>query len=217
MLGVKFTLVREGSLLSDIAERAKDAKPVLKQWGALLKAAAKRQMADLAPPLAASTLYKQQHTGTGSLTRQANVRASYAKRLDQTLKRKGAEEARADLRKLLSGDRGSSGNKTVASLRRRLERAKRGRDMGLRVATGKTQAERTGGVRGGKMIRAWRAVARGLAVAVENLVPFSGVHDEGGRVGNGATLPAWGFTEIPERVRSELARIALDWIMKGAE
>ena len=219
MLGVRFTLVREGSLVHDIAERAKDAKPILRQWGALIRAAAKAQMVDKAPPLAASTLFRQQHTGTGSLTQKATVRASYARRLDTVLRRKGAEEARADLRKLLSGDlsKGTSGNKTVAGLRRRLERAKRGKAMGLRIATGKTQAERTGGQRGGKMINAWRAMARGLAVVVENSAKFSGVHDTGGKVGNGATLPSWNFSEIPERVRSELARIALDWILSGKE
>lgn len=207
----------ELALLTGIADRAKDTKSITVQWAAYLKAAIKRQVDELAPPLAAATVAKQTHTGTGAVTAAARVRASYAKQLDTKLKRKGADAARADLRALLTGDlsQGQSGNKTVGSLRRRLLRAQQAKAAGGKVATGKKKIEKTNGKRGGKMRNAFKAVIRGLTVFVVNQVPFSGSHDKGGKVGHGATLPAWGFTRITDEVRSELSRIATDWILHG--
>jgi hypothetical protein len=150
--GPKFTLVREGTLLADIAARAKDARPVLKQWGAYLKAGAKQAFIDKAPPLAPSTLAKQASTGTSAVTQQAKIRASYARSLDTALRRKGSTEAREDLRRLLSGDLSKGGgNRAVDRLRRRLLTAKKAKTAGMRLATGKTQLEKSKGVRGGKM------------------------------------------------------------------
>ena len=175
------------------------------------------QDGELAPPLAAATIAKQAHTGTGAVTAAAKVRASYARQLDTKLKRKGADAARADLRALLTGDlsQGQSGNKAVGSLRRRLLKAVQAKAVGVKVATGKKKIEKTNGKRGGKMRNAFKAVIRGLTVFVVNQVPFSGSHDKGGKVGHGATLPAWGFTRITEDVRAELSRIAVDWILQG--
>jgi hypothetical protein len=214
--GTKFTLVREGTLLADIAARAKDARPVLKQWGAYLKAGAKQAFIDKAPPLAPSTLAKQASTGTSAVTQQAKVRASYARSLDTALRRKGSTEAREDLRRLLSGDLSKGGgNRAVDRLRRRLLAAKKAKAAGMRLATGKTQLEKSKGVRGGKMGGAFRALIRRLGVIVENTAKFSRVHDEGGRVGNGAVLPAWGFMFISAKARAEMAEIALNWLLRG--
>ena len=204
-------------MLRDIAARAKQARPVLKQWGAYLKAGAKQAFVEKAPPLAASTLAKQTHTGTSAVTQRAKVRASYAAKLDATLRRKGSAEARDELRRILGGDlsRGSSGNRTVDRLRRRLVTAQKAKAQGMRIATGKTQAERSKGQRGGKMAGAFRALIRGLGVVVENSAKYSKVHDEGGRVGNGAVLPAWGFMDISAKARAALADIALAWLLRG--
>ena len=214
--GPKFTLVREGTLLADIAARAKDARPVLKQWGAYLKAGAKQAFIDKAPPLAPSTLAKQASTGTSAVTQQAKVRASYARSLDTALRRKGGTEAREDLRRLLSGDLSKGGgNRAVDRLRRRLLTARKAKAAGMRLATGKTQLEKSKGIRGGKMAGAFRALIQRLGVIVENTAKFSRVHDEGGRVGNGAVLPAWGFMFISANARAEMAEIALNWLLRG--
>ena len=214
--GPKFTLVREGTLLADITARAKDARPVLKQWGAYLKAGAKQAFIDKAPPLAPSTLAKQATTGTSAVTQQAKVRASYARSLDTALRRKGSTEAREDLRRLLSGDLSKGGgNRAVDRLRRRLLTAKKARAAGMRLATGKTRLEKSKGIRGGKMGGAFRALIQRLGVIVENTAKFSRVHDEGGRVGNGAVLPAWGFMFISANARAEMAEIALNWLLRG--
>lgn len=214
--GPKFTLVREGTLLADIAARAKDARPVLKQWGAYLKAGAKQAFIDKAPLLAPSTLAKQATTGTSAVTQQAKVRASYARSLDTALRRKGSTEAREDLRRLLSGDMSKGGgNRAVDRLRRRLLTAEKAKVAGMRLATGKTQLEKSKGIRGGKMGGAFRVLFRGLSVIVQNSAKYSAVHNRGGRVGNGAVLPAWEFMFISAKAKADLAEIALNWILRG--
>ena len=60
-----------------------------------------------------------------------------------------------------------------------------------------------------------RADTGRLGVIVQNTAKYSKVHDEGGRVGNGAVLPAWGFMFISAKARADLAEIALDWILRG--
>lgn len=215
--GPKFTLVREGALLREIRERAKDAKPVLKQWGAYLKAGAKQAFIDKAPPLAPSTLAKQASTGTSAVTQRAKVRASYARKLDTVLGRKSGADAQAELRRVLSGDlsKGADGNRAVDRLRRRLLTAQKAKAQGMRIATGKKQIEKTKGVRGGSMGRAFRVVIRGLGLILVNTAKHSKVHDEGGRVGNGAVLPKWGFMFLTPSGKAELAEIALRWILHG--
>lgn len=216
--GPSFRLVQDEAspLFREIAERAGEVKPVLRQWGAFLKAGARQAFVDRAPPLAASTLAKQQTTGTSSVTAHGKVRASYARQLDATLKRKGSEDARAELRRILSGDlSGRASNKTVDRLRRRLATAQKAREIGARIATGKTVAERRGGQRGGKMAGAFKVIVGRLSVKVQNSARYSLVHDEGGSVGNGARLPPWHFMSISEAGAERLADIALAWILEG--
>lgn len=224
--GARFTLIREGSLLADIAARAKDAKPVLRQWGALLKAGSRQRFNEKAPPLSEATLERRRTATTGSITARGGIRASSAQQLGRKLARSSNVAARDDLARLLRGDfgKGTSGNRAVDRLRRRALKAKQGAftvrtETGqflhhAGVATGKPKP--TGG-RGGKMRSAFRAKVDGLKAIVENAVRFSRVHDEGGSVGNGATLPGWHFMEISEAARVELSRIALDWLLEGKE
>lgn len=224
--GAKFTLVREGSLMADIAARAKDAKPILRQWGALLKAGSRQRFDEKAPPLSEATQERRRTATTGSITARGGIRQSYAQQLDRKLARSGNDAARGELARLLRGDfgKGTSGNRAVDRLRRRALNAKRGAftvrtEAGqflthAGVATGKPKPAAG---RGGKMRGAFRAKVDGLKAVVENAVRFSKVHDEGGSVGNGATLPAWNFMEISEAARVELSRIALDWLLEGKE
>lgn len=216
--GPRFRLVTDEAspLFREIAERAGEAKPVLRQWGAFLKKGAQQDFKDKAPPLAASTLDKQRTTGTSSVTAQGRARASYARQLDATLKRKGSEDARAELRRILSGDlSGRASNRTVDRLRRRLATAQKAREIGARIAAGKSVAERRGGQRGGKMAGAFKVIVGRLSVKVQNSARYSLVHDEGGNVGNGARLPPWNFMSISEGGAEQLADIALAWILEG--
>lgn len=207
---------RTGDVLRKIKERAKEANPILRQWAAVLKAEAKQQFIDRAPPLAASTRYKLDQ-GTGAVTAAGKARQSYVDQLDRKLQRSGDGAARADLKAVLRGVRNKasldSGNKTVDRLRRRLVAAEAARAGGKAVATGKKKIQ--GHVRGGKMARAFKGMTRGTRAVVENAVKFSKIHDTGGSVGNNATLPAWNFTEITQAVRDRLAAIALNFWLGG--
>ena len=159
---------------------------MLKQWAYLSQQG--QAFIDKAPPLAPARLAKQATTGT-SVTQQAKVRASYARSLDTALRRKGSTEAREDLRRLLSGDLSKGGgNRAVDRLRRRLLTAKKAKAAGMRLATGKTGGKVQGhpwGKDGRRIPRADTAPGRNL----QNTAKYSKVHDEGGRVGNGACCP----------------------------
>lgn len=210
---------RSGEVFKKIKERAKAANPILRQWAAVLKAEAKQQFIDRAPPLAASTKEKYAHQGTGAITAAGAARKSYADQLDRKLKRSGNAAAREDLKAVLRGVRNKasldSGNKAVDRLRRRLVAAEAAKASGKAVATGKKKIQ--GHVRGGKMARAFKAMARGNRAVVENAVKFSKIHDTGGTVGHNATLPAWNFTEITQAVRDRLASIALNFWLGGGK
>jgi hypothetical protein len=215
-IGVKFKFNSKGTVFEDLVENAKRPKAILAEWGKLLKDEAKELMTDRAPPLAPSTIKKQQHQGTASITAQGKVRGSYAKGLDTLLKRKGIN-ATAELRRLASGDtsRGSKGIKVIDRLRRKVERAKLVKAKGGKIDIGKKTIERTGGERGGKFRKAWTRVYEGLSVIVVNAWDKSGIHDTGGKVGNGATLPNWNFTEIRQKVRDQMSILAIDWLLRG--
>lgn len=217
-LGTRFTFTRDRRLFDEIAERAKQSRPVMKQWAALLKAAVKKAFREKAPPLDEATLRKRAYTGTGSVTAAGSVRASYARNLDRTLKRKNNEDARSALRELLAGNlQARSYNRTVDRLRRRLQAAEAGRAIGAKIAIGKRQIEKKGDERGGKMFGAFKAIVKGFAVAVENQARYSAAHDEGATVGHGAKLPAWNFTEIAASTRAALADVAIKWLTEGRE
>lgn len=215
MLALKWRLKRSGNTFGKLKERAKEANPILRRWLGILKAEAKEQFADRAPPLAPATVARYSGLGTASVTAVAKVRQSYAKQLDRKLS--GDETARQDLLAVLRGVRNKasldSDNKTVDRLRRRLVAAEAARAGGRAIATGKKKIQ--GHVRGGKMARAFKGRLRGNRAVVENAVKFSKIHDTGGTVGNGASLPAWNFTEITQAVRDRLAAVALNfWLGK---
>lgn len=217
MLNFRFS--SDTPVVAAIAARAKDTTGLLRQWGAMLRTNARDVIAGgTLAPLAPSTLAKYSNTGTASITAQAKVRSDYAKRLDQTLKRKGSEDARADLKRVLSGNlsKGTSGNKTVDRLRRRLAKAQAGQEIGAKVAIGKKKSEKHKLL--GKVAGAFKLhFERGLRVTVENMVAYSQVLNVGGNVGKGgkSVLPERKFLDITPQARAHMAQMALDWLLGG--
>jgi hypothetical protein len=214
--GAQFTLIREGSLLHDLQRRAKEAKPILKQWGAYLRAGARSrtESGEGLAPWARATIDKYAHTYSSKITVNATVRKSYARKLDQLLRRKGNQDARAELRRVLSGD--TSGkvawNKTINRLQRHLRRA----ELSGKVALGKSKAEKHKLL--GRAPGAFKVELETFLTRVVNMIPYSGVLFKGGRVGNGAVLPDRSAPlEISGQAREALARIALDWWVKGKD
>ena len=65
----------------------------------------------------------------------------------------------------------------------------------------------------GKLRTAIRAKAEETRVVVENAIPWSRIHNEGGTAGRGARIPARVFLEITQRAAAELAQIAIEHFM----
>lgn len=215
---VKFRLLSEEAkrFFDDIGARAGEVKPVMRSWSVVVKKHVEENFRDKAPAKAASTLKKEAATGTGSVTAQGKVRSAYAKKLQKLLERKGTGEGARDLRRLVFGDLSApSSSVPVERLRKRLRRAQAARAIGARVAIGKRVSERKQAGRGGRMARAFGVKLLRFGVRVINKVPFSAAHDEGGRVGNNATLPEWGFMDIDSATAERLSDLFLDWVLEG--
>jgi len=219
-LGATFTLIREGSLFKEIQEHAKESKPILKQWGAYLRAIAKSktQSGQGIAPWAASTVEKYSHSYNSKITANATVRQSYSRKLDKLLARKGNEDARRELRRVLSGNTNgkTAWNKTINRLQRNLQRAQAGKAIGAKMALGKAKIEKHTLM--GKAPGAFKIFLETFRTRVVNMLPYSGALFYGGQVGNGAILPDRSAPlEITAQARDGLAEIALRWLVKGRQ
>ena len=212
-----------------IAKRANDTTGLLRRWGGYFRQKA-HDRADAAegwPGLSAATREKLEATRTSSVTVAGEIRKSYGVKLDAYLRLqqvKGTPSAAADiaeLRRLRSGgkvERDSkgkkaaawSGSKAIDRLRKRLAKAQDQRAAGKRARVG-------GDARKAERHKLLGSVARQIVWNVEgnsvkalSRVPWSGVHNEGGSVGNGATVPQRSFLRIDAEDKAELSKIALE-------
>lgn len=64
----------------------------------------------------------------------------------------------------------------------------------------------------GALSRANRPSSKGLHGEVRNMVKFSGVQNDGGQVGNGATLPARPFLSVTPELEARLDHTAETWL-----
>jgi hypothetical protein len=219
-LGATFKLVRDGHLFQEIAERAKEVKPILKQWGAYLRAGARSrtESGEGVAPWAESTARKYSSSYSSKITANATVRKSYVQKLDKLLKRKGNQDARAELRRVLAGntDGKTAWNKTINRLQRNLQRAQAGKAIGAKMALGKAKIEKHTLM--GKAPGAFKIFLETFRTRVVNMLPYSGALFYGGQVGNGAILPDRSAPlEITAQARDGLAEIALRWLVKGRQ
>lgn len=213
-----------------IARRAGDTKGLLHAWGGYLRKEALKR-ADAAEgwaPLSEAYQLKLQQTRTSSVTQLGALRKGYAGKLEGYLRgqeKKGVATAPADLaelRRLRAGGRVDrdqkgkkaaawGGSKAVDRVRKRLAKAEDQRAKGKRATVGgdKRKAERH------KLLG---SVARQIvfnvdsATSVKTLsrVPWSKVHNEGGAVGNGASVPARVFLRLDATDMAKLSDIALE-------
>ena len=201
-------------LLAKLQEAARNTDELMQRMGGYVRAVAveKIDSGEGLAPWAESTRKKYESTGTSKITASGRVRASVAKKLDQTFRRKGNDQARQELRAVLSGSSIKPKNKTVASLQRKLDRAKQQLAKGKAVNIGAKKAEKHKllGSRG----RAFSVKASSSQASVTNNVPFSGVLLEGGTVGNGARLPERRYLEVSSEVRRRLADITLEHFLR---
>lgn len=201
-------------LLAKLQEAARNTDELMMRMGSYVRAVSveKIDSGDGLAPWAESTKKKYENTGTGKITASGRVRASVAKKLDQTFRRKGNDEARRELRAVLSGSSIKPKNKTVASLQRKLDRAKQQLATGKAVNIGAKKAEKHKLL--GSLGRAFSVKASATLATVVNNVPFSGVLQEGGTVGNGARLPERRYLEVSSEVRRRLADITIDHFLR---
>jgi len=198
-----------------IAERLEDPKPLQKEWASYLCGGAKARIQNgNFVKWSEATIEKYQNQGSTSVTAQGEVRKSYSKRLNQVLKRKNNGKGRDELRKLLSDTSQAAGykfeTKAVESLRKRLVRAKQIKAAGGKASIGKRKIEKH------KMLGKLGRLAtklNGYKVIVEDKVPWSNIHNEGGVAGHGAIIPQRQYLAISDQARIELSEIALRWFM----
>lgn len=201
-------------LLAKLQEAARNTDELMQRMGGYVRAVAveKIDSGEGLAPWAESTRKKYESTGTSKITASGRVRASVAKKLDQTFRRKGNDQARQELRAVLSGSSIKPKNKTVASLQRKLDRAKQQLAKGKAVNIGAKKAEKHKLL--GSLGRAFSVKASSSQASVTNNVPFSGVLLEGGTVGNGARLPERRYLEVSSEVRRRLADITLEHFLR---
>ena len=213
--GPKFTLVREGTLLADIAARAKDARPVLKQWGAYLKAGLSKPSSTRPLRSLPARLRSRHHRGHRlSRSRPRFAPPTLVAWILHCAARAAQKPAKTSAGCSAGTCRRAAGIAPWIGCAAGCSPRGRPKRRGMRIATGKKQIEKSKGVRGGKMGGAFRVIIRGLSVIVQNSAKYSAVHNRGGRVGNGAVLPAWGFMFISAKAKADLAEIALNWILR---
>jgi len=213
---VRIKVKKAGSveILAKLQEAARNTDELMMRMGSYVRAVAveKIDSGEGLAPWSEATRKKYENTGTGKITASGRVRASVAKKLDQTFRRKGNDEARQELRAVLSGSSVKPKNKTVAALQRKLERAKQQLAKGGSVNIGKRKAEKHKLL--GSLGRAFSVKASSSQATITNLVPFSGVLLTGGTVGNGARLPERRYLEVSSDVRRRLANITLDHFLR---
>lgn len=217
MIGVSATVRRSGKVLERLMSRATSPGAVLRQAAGYLKLEAQQKIssAEGFPPWAESTRKRYEQQGTGKITAAGNVRSSYARRLDVYLRRKGGDEARDQLRQLLTGPKlqaGAALDPSLERLRRGLARAEEQRKRGRRVNIGKRKAEKHTML--GQLVKTWahRMTSR-TSILLRNYAGFSGVQNDGGTVGNGAEVPSRKFLEITAEARRWIAQRVASYLV----
>ena len=215
----RVNLRRSGGVFETLAEQARNPKQVLRRFAGFLRTKAKARIegGGLAP-LAASTQAKYEHTRTAAVTVRGTVRKSYAKQLDRRLRR--TPDARAELRRLINGGNTGAAYSVLEGdekRKRRLAVDRLRRNLAKAQATGKVVG---GDARKadkhqilGKARTAWEVYISKTSAKLRSALPFSEVLFKGGRVGNNAVLPERNVLFIDGSDVTELAKIALDWLM----
>lgn len=229
-LKVKVSTGEATRMMDIIFRRAQDVKPVMRRWLGWLRSDAKRRGDEQPgwPGLAASTKDRLARTGTSKVTRFGRVRRSYARRSQSAylgkIKRGGEDAAlaRSDLqalrRMVLEGAAAQvQGPQGVALTRlgRAMARAAWRRASGKLASIGKGRALGRHKRLLGRLPTSLLGEQSETGVSLESHAPWAGIHNEGGRAGNGALIPERAFLVIDERSAEMLAQIAQEHFLEG--
>ena len=213
-MDIRVKLSLPDDLLAQLTAAPKVVPAIMKRWGKYMRATARDRIrgGEGMAPLAASTQKKYELTRTSKVTTKGKIRVSYAKQLASYFK--GAKK-QADLDELNALRAGKSAttaavtgasSKAITRLRKQLARYQ---TTGKRVGGNRRKIQKHKLL--GKLAQAFTFdLFDGRKVVISNYVPWSGVHNLGGSVGNGATLPARKFLYFSPGNESRLAEIAAE-------
>lgn len=211
---LRFQLRAAGAerMLQQIVLSARDAMPTFRRWVGFMRKQARARFKKLSgPDLAPSTREKYEQTRTAAVTARGNVRASYARNAEAQLRKKaGGEMTIAELRRLARGGSTamSLAEQQEASIERLRKQLDRARSTGKRVGGDRRKIDRHQLL--GRLSTALQGQIKGAKAILENRVPWSGVHNEGGTAGKGARIPKRPTLLILAEDCATLAQIALD-------
>lgn len=196
-------------------------------------------------PLAKSTIERLEHTKTSNVTSQGRLRASYVKKRRTALGKKSKRASKALGRTTVYYNVFSSGRKIKANLKAKdknsraeiseLNRLYENPDSAVsgRFKNLTTAAKKIDRIQSGKSVKSQRAIdkhkllgklANSLSatttkkqLTVQSKVDWSGVQNDGGIVGNNATLPGRPFLELEPKDLEVLAKIAQDYMLEKAQ
>lgn len=205
-----------------MAQAAQNPMRILRRWSGYFRASAKRAADEQTgwPGWSEATRRKYEHTRTAKITAAGGVRAAAGARLEQQLRRRarqGSITAQSDLSELqrlragLMPDRSKVvSSRALEALRKGVERAAK---TGKRVGGDRRAIARKKLL--GRLPRMQRPEISGSTVKMVNMVPWSGVHNEGGTAGHGAREPARTWLDIDEQDRVVLVEIVRDSLLGG--
>lgn len=210
-----------------------DLQPPLRSFGAYLRAKFKGRFDAEGPgwpPLAQSTGHELIHRFTGKVTAAGRLReTSRLKRLRAQLQRDVRKE-RLDARVLTAFElatRSTGGAALGAAIRLHVGSQRYAGELRNiakaldRAHQGKRSRQTRAIVRHhrllGKLRSTIKARLEGSGIRIGSFVPWAGVHNEGGAVGRGATVPARTFAELEDDDVDVFAKLLLERGIRSVE
>lgn len=199
--------------LEAIIERLQDLMPILRRFGAYLRARAKARFESEGPgwqPLAQQTGHGLIHRRLGRVTRIGSLRETAALKGLRAQLRRDVRADRLDARVLGAFERAtrSTGGGRLRGAVNAYVREQKYKGQLLRIAK---DLDRAGKLRAGKraitrhhrllgrLASTIRAQVKKKELIVMSIVDWAGVHNVGGEVGHGAHVPARTFLELEDR------------------
>jgi phage gpG-like protein len=202
-------------MLQGLVISAKDATPALRRIVGKMRSRARDRFRGLVSPgLSRSYQKKLEQTRTSAITAAGNVRASFARNQEAQLRKKGASEMTlAELRRLARGGSTafSLAEQQEASIERLRKKLAHARATGKRVGGDRRRSDKHQLL--GRLRTALEGKIHGFTAILENRIPWSRVHNDGGTAGKGARIPARATLFILAEDVAAFAQIALDALM----
>lgn len=210
-MDIRVKLSLPDDLLAQLTAAPKVVPAIMRRWGKYMRATARDRIrnGEGMAPLAASTQKKYEVTRTSKVTAKGKIRADYGRQLASYFKASKLDADADELQQLRKGKSATTAavtgasSKAITRLRKQLARYQ---TTGKRVGGNRRKIQKHKLL--GKLAQAFTFdLFDGNKVVISNHVPWSGVHNQGGTVGNNATLPARKFLYFSPGNEARLAEI----------